>query len=105
MVSCCGATRVNVESSQSIYRNGSHTGGPVVVSPLPARIATVLIKPGDSVAEHQKLFVLESMKMEIEIRAPAREKSFPSRENPGIRSFREILCWNGLDAFPYGISL
>jgi biotin carboxyl carrier protein len=39
------------------------------VSPMPGRIVKVLVKPGDMVAAHQGLVVVEAMKMENELRA------------------------------------
>src|SRR5262245_13273881 len=41
-----------------------------IVAPMPGRIVKVLVKPGDSVAAHQGLVVVEAMKMENELRAP-----------------------------------
>lgn len=53
-------------------REGAHGGGPVSVSaPMPGRIVKVLVKPGESVAPRQGLIVVEAMKMENELRAPA----------------------------------
>jgi glutaconyl-CoA/methylmalonyl-CoA decarboxylase subunit gamma len=40
-------------------------------SPMPGNIVRILVKPGDEVSTGQKLFVLESMKMENEIAAPS----------------------------------
>lgn len=45
--------------------------GPVPVrSPMPGRVAAVLVKPGEDVAVRHGLVVVEAMKMENEIRAP-----------------------------------
>jgi biotin carboxyl carrier protein len=46
------------------------TGPRSTVSPMPGRIVKVLVKPGDMVAAHQGLVVVEAMKMENELRAP-----------------------------------
>ena len=42
-----------------------------VDSPMPGNIVRILVKPEDEVSTGQKLFVLESMKMENEIAAPS----------------------------------
>jgi biotin carboxyl carrier protein len=47
-------------------RSGPHR----VVAPMPGRIAKVLVKVGDAVAERQGLVVVEAMKMENELRSP-----------------------------------
>ena len=46
------------------------TGTRSIASPMPGRIVKVLVKPGDTVAAHQGLVVVEAMKMENEIKAP-----------------------------------
>jgi biotin carboxyl carrier protein len=46
------------------------TGRRTIVSPMPGRIVKVMVKPGDVVAAHQGLVVVEAMKMENELRAP-----------------------------------
>lgn len=47
------------------------SGGQVVVSPMPGSILNVMVKPGDVVKKNQVVLVLEAMKMENEIVAPA----------------------------------
>jgi biotin carboxyl carrier protein len=42
-----------------------------VDSPMPGNIVKILVKPEEEVSTGQKLFVLESMKMENEIAAPS----------------------------------
>lgn len=42
-----------------------------VDSPMPGNIVRIFVKPEDEVSTGQKLFVLESMKMENEIAAPS----------------------------------
>ena len=46
------------------------TGPRSIVSPMPGRIVTVLVREGDTVAAQQGLVVVEAMKMENELRAP-----------------------------------
>ena len=45
-------------------------GGGRITAPIPGRIASVLVKPGDTVARGQPLLVLEAMKMEMTLTAP-----------------------------------
>jgi pyruvate carboxylase subunit B len=45
--------------------SGSHD----IVAPMPGRVVKVLVAPGDTVAAHQGLVVVEAMKMENELRA------------------------------------
>jgi len=48
------------------------SGGPMsIAAPMPGRIVKVLVKPGDHVTARQGLVVVEAMKMENELRAPA----------------------------------
>ncbi|KIW16581.1 hypothetical protein PV08_03769 [Exophiala spinifera] len=42
-----------------------------LLSPMPAKILRVMVKPGDVVTKDQPLLVIESMKMETVIRSPA----------------------------------
>ena len=49
-----------------------HAAGPKrVVAPMPGRVLKVLVKVGDIVTARQGLVVVEAMKMENELRAPA----------------------------------
>jgi 3-methylcrotonyl-CoA carboxylase alpha subunit len=41
-----------------------------LTAPIPARVARILVKPGDVVAKGAKLLVLEAMKMELTLTAP-----------------------------------
>ena len=54
-------------------RRGSSTArdSRTVTSAMPGRVVRVLVKAGDRVAERQPLVVVEAMKMENELRAPA----------------------------------
>ena len=47
------------------------TGDDRVTAPIPARVSRVLVKPGDVVAKGAPLLVLEAMKMEMTLSAPA----------------------------------
>ena len=47
------------------------TGGTPLKCPMPGKILKVLCKDGEVVAKNQKIFVLEAMKMENDIVAPA----------------------------------
>ena len=43
----------------------------IIAAPMPGMVVEVLVKPGDRVVIGQSLVVLESMKMQMEMRAPA----------------------------------
>jgi biotin carboxyl carrier protein len=45
-------------------------GSVTVVTPMPGRVVTVLVSPGQAVAARQGLVVVEAMKMENEVPAP-----------------------------------
>ena len=47
-----------------------HAGDDRLTAPIPARVARVLVKPGDRVAKGAPLLVLEAMKMELTLAAP-----------------------------------
>jgi biotin carboxyl carrier protein len=49
---------------------GDARGAGRVVSPMPGRIARVLVRVGETVAARQGLVVVEAMKMENELRSP-----------------------------------
>ena len=49
----------------------SATGGDAIVSPMPGNIIDIRVKAGDRVKKNQVILVLEAMKMENEIVAPA----------------------------------
>jgi len=50
-------------------RSSSRSGTGHVVAPMPGRVVSVLVEPGDEVAERQAVAVLEAMKMQNEVRA------------------------------------
>ncbi len=45
------------------------TGASEIVAPMPGRVVSVLVEPGDAVVERQPVIVLEAMKMQNEVRA------------------------------------
>jgi len=49
---------------------GAARGDGRVTAPMPGRVLEVRVDPGDSVASHQPLVVLEAMKMEQVVTAP-----------------------------------
>jgi biotin carboxyl carrier protein len=55
-----------------------------IAAPMPGRIVKVLVKPGDNVAQHQGLVVIEAMKMENELRAPRAGRVRDVRVTPGM---------------------
>ena len=50
--------------------SAAHGGGGSLRAPIPGRVVSVTVKPGDSVARGQTLMVLEAMKMELALVAP-----------------------------------
>ena len=50
---------------------GDMAGSDRVAAPIPARVTRVLVSPGDTVAKGAALLVLEAMKTEITLSAPA----------------------------------
>lgn len=46
-------------------------GSERVVAPIPARVTRVLVNPGDAVRKGAPLLVVEAMKMEMTLTAPA----------------------------------
>ena len=56
--------------SQSAARIGSLSMGDAVRAPVPGKVVKLLAAEGDAVAEHQTVMILESMKMEFEVKAP-----------------------------------
>lgn len=51
--------------------SASGSGPQQVLAPMPGKVVRVLVAPGDSVEPRQGLVVIEAMKMENEITAPA----------------------------------
>jgi acetyl/propionyl-CoA carboxylase alpha subunit len=49
----------------------TEAGGETVRSPMPAQVRAVQVEAGDAVTKGQPLLLLEAMKMEIQIKAPA----------------------------------
>ena len=60
------------QSSRPMHRkvDGEHHIG----APLQGKLATIMVKAGDTVKENQPLFIIEAMKMETTIAAPAAGK-------------------------------
>jgi 3-methylcrotonyl-CoA carboxylase alpha subunit len=50
-------------------RSGGGAGAGQIVAPMPGRVVSVLVAPGDDVVERQPVVVLEAMKMQNEVRA------------------------------------
>ena len=63
-----------------------------VMSPMPATVVAIHVRPGQSVAEGELLIVLEAMKMELPIRAP----------RAGV--VKSVACAKG-DLVPPGVNL
>jgi biotin carboxyl carrier protein len=51
--------------------SGAGADGPrAVKAPMPGRVLRILVAPGDEVAAHQGLIVIEAMKMQNELKSP-----------------------------------
>ena len=75
-VSVNGETiRARLVDPRAFARRGRGAGGGAasrhVTSAMPGRVVKVLVRPGDRVTARQGLVVVEAMKMENELRAPA----------------------------------
>jgi len=83
------ATRVTLEDARRYARRAraeqhAQTAGPAEVKAMmPGRIVNVLVKPGDQVALHQGLVVIEAMKMENELKSPKAGKIVEVRVSAG----------------------
>ncbi len=66
--------------------NAAKAGGammPELIAPMPGTILRILVADGDSLSAHQPLIIMESMKMEMTISAPA------------VGRVKEITCSEG----------
>jgi len=65
-------------------------------SPLAGRITTILVQPGRTVEKNEPLLIVESMKMENEIRSPAQAfvKTIPIKENDLVQSGQVLMTFN-----------
>ena len=75
--------KVTIESEGGVYQSwqlkktkrtkrsskGSLAAGDGVQAPVPGVVRAIQVKPGDSVTEGQILFIIESMKMEFEVKS------------------------------------
>lgn len=68
-------------------------GGAALISPMPAKITKLFVNPGDTVTQGQTLMVLEAMKMEHSIKAPANGTvhSICAREGDQINEGIELV--------------
>jgi len=64
-----GVTYEHVEQRTARARGGAPAGS--LTAPMPATVVHVKVKPGDEVKRGDILIVLEAMKMELPVRAPA----------------------------------
>ena len=94
-----GISIASQRSEQSIYRDNVASGTSHVTSPLPAKILQVFVKSGAKVQYNQKLIVLESMKMEIEIRSPrdGTINSVTVKSGDQVTQGFELLTWANND--------
>lgn len=73
---------------------GRGAGGPVKVNaPMPGTVVQVLVHEDDEVAAGQAIFIIEAMKMQNEIAAPAAGKVKKLTAQPGMAvEARQPLC-------------
>ena len=92
MASGSARTIAEVESERSRARRKRRRGGgdaaKEVRAPMPGRILTLLVAPGDEVQAGQPLVVMEAMKMENELRAegPGRVATVVVSEGHNVES-------------------
>ena len=61
------------------------TGELAIKAPIPGLVVSVLVEPGQEVAEGETLIILEAMKMENELRAPRAGAIREVRTEPGAQ--------------------
>lgn len=79
--------RVHVDRKLPIDRRsaaaGTSTGPTQVTAPMPGLIVSVDAEPGDRVEQGRPVVIMEAMKMQMEIRAPAAGRVAAVRVSPG----------------------
>ena len=60
----------DVSTAASPRRGAGHTGS--LTAPMPATVRQILVAPGATVARGDTVIILEAMKMELPVRAPAK---------------------------------
>lgn len=61
--------QVDISGEEEAFRSGA-AGPAEVLAPMPGKIVAVMVAEGQVVSEGMAIFVLESMKMQIEIKSP-----------------------------------
>jgi 3-methylcrotonyl-CoA carboxylase alpha subunit len=69
-VTVFGAQTLTFDIVDPLDRGGAVAGGDTVLAPMPGLVRDVAVKPGQAVAEGDRIAVLEAMKMEHVLRAP-----------------------------------
>ena len=69
-VTVFGQDSVTFDIVDPLARTDTTVGGDAVLAPMPGLVRDVAVKPGDTVAQGDRLVVLEAMKMEHVLRAP-----------------------------------
>ena len=67
---CAGSDRL-LTLRQPLQQENAAAHGGSLAAPMPGRIVQVMSRPGDAVKKGQALLILEAMKMEHTITAPA----------------------------------
>ncbi|MGE0172298.1 MAG: biotin carboxylase N-terminal domain-containing protein [Oligoflexales bacterium] len=52
------------------FGSQSHSGSDKVIAPVPGKVKKILVKPSTSIQKNEVILILESMKMEFEVRSP-----------------------------------
>jgi biotin carboxyl carrier protein len=55
----------------------------ILTAPMPGKVMRILLKPGDEVAEHQGVLIVEAMKMQNEVQSPKAGKVLEVRVSEG----------------------
>lgn len=89
-------TRHATRSSELSGAEGASDSAGGVTAPVPGKIVSVAVAPGDEVTRGQRLFVLESMKMEFEIVAPrdGRIAALPISVGGHVEAGQTLVTWD-----------
>jgi len=82
-VSCRGCTYLFETPEAASRSGGDRTADTTLRSPMPARVRSVEVAPGETVEKGRTLLLLEAMKMEIRLQAPRAGTVTVIRVSPG----------------------
>ena len=78
-----GCTFILQKPENKAVQAAEQVKGEIVASPLPAQVRAVQVIEGDRVEKDQTLLLVEAMKMEIQVKAPAAGKILRVFVSPG----------------------